>query len=630
MFKDVNIHIKKDGLWKPVYEDGFWYLHFPAGGPSGITSNRVEARKTSDFEIGSYPSDIEIGIRLLDEKTAYVLGSANYSGASVGYIWGVVGSSLLSSVKGSLGNSVMQPSVASLLFDKEWHQWRIVYEDGESIGYVDGNEYSRVLNENMAGDSIVNGSILKIGVQGVGRNFPLHGDIAYFRFNDEYFDFSEGSGDTIVSNFGTVMDIRGDVEWRYQEPIKNVKLYTGLGWKDLIEDEGWYLHFPGDNNSYVMARDITDLEVGVGDLDAEVRVRINEDQPSSWSSIIQTRFTTSQDGWGFTRRNRDNSYQSTITYDGSSLISAYSSDDTTWIDLQVLYENSTGTNTFIVDGDIVQIMQNDHFENINLENGHILSMGRYRPGAGTTYMLKGDISYFRFNDEEFLMNEGQGTTITGSKGTVMDILGDVEWRRDPSVMKVKIKKTPYVRLSDDTLGQFSEMSMNPMSKLNISNYYEIKFRRIAGGATLFDNIKVFDQGDYNQFRLSIRPFGELISRVSLYVYDGISSTYLSSEYTTRDWSVVRVEVSDDELHLYVDGEFKESMDLSNPIETTDPYFLSNVFYFFNYNYRNEYPSTIDISYIEIDGERFDFVGGGDTVLGSGGSEITLSGNYTWH
>ncbi|HLS53266.1 MAG TPA: hypothetical protein VK031_04785, partial [Tissierellaceae bacterium] len=72
MFKDVNIHIKKDGLWKPVYEDGFWYLHFPAGGPSGITSNRVEARKTSDFEIGSYPSDIEIGIRLLDEKTAYV------------------------------------------------------------------------------------------------------------------------------------------------------------------------------------------------------------------------------------------------------------------------------------------------------------------------------------------------------------------------------------------------------------------------------------------------------------------------------------------------------------------------------------------------------------------------------
>src|SRR5690625_1030370 len=210
MFKDVNIHIKKDGLWKPVYEDGFWYLHFPAGGPSGITSNRVEARKTSDFEIGSYPSDIEIGIRLLDEKTAYVLGSANYSGASVGYIWGVVGSSLLSSVKGSLGNSVMQPSVASLLFDKEWHQWRIVYEDGESIGYVDGNEYSRVLNENMAGDSIVNRSILKIGVQGVGRNFPLHGDIAYFRFNDEYFDFSEGSGDTIVSNFGTVMDIKGD------------------------------------------------------------------------------------------------------------------------------------------------------------------------------------------------------------------------------------------------------------------------------------------------------------------------------------------------------------------------------------------------------------------------------------
>src|SRR5690625_1703563 len=106
----------------------------------------------------------------------------------------------------------MQPSVASLLFDKEWHQWRIVYEDGESIGYVDGNEYSRVLNENM-GDSIVNRSILKIGVQGVGRNFPLHGDIRYFRFNDEYFDFSEGEGDTIVSNFGTVMDIRGDVSW---------------------------------------------------------------------------------------------------------------------------------------------------------------------------------------------------------------------------------------------------------------------------------------------------------------------------------------------------------------------------------------------------------------------------------
>src|SRR5690625_3673533 len=151
--QEVRLELVNGGLrvcWEQ--RDTVWetrnYLHFPAGGPSGITSNRVEARKTSDFEIGSYPSDIEIGIRLLDEKTAYVLGSANYSGASVGYIWGVVGSSLLSSVKGSLGNSAMQPSVASLLFDKEWHKWRIVYEDGERIGYVDGSEYRTCLNDN--------------------------------------------------------------------------------------------------------------------------------------------------------------------------------------------------------------------------------------------------------------------------------------------------------------------------------------------------------------------------------------------------------------------------------------------------------------------------------------------------
>src|SRR5690625_2235733 len=100
------------------------------------------------------------------------------------------------------------------------------------------------------------------------------------------------------------------------------------------------------------------------------------------------------------------------------------------MDLQVLYENSTGTNTFIVNGDTVQIMQNDHFENINLENGHILSMGRYSPGAGTTYMLKGDISYFRFNDEEFLFEDFGSDTLLGSEGTVLDILGDVEWRKD--------------------------------------------------------------------------------------------------------------------------------------------------------------------------------------------------------
>src|SRR5690625_3872109 len=100
------------------------------------------------------------------------------------------------------------------------------------------------------------------------------------------------------------------------------------------------------------------------------------------------------------------------------------------MDLQVLYENSTGTNTFIVNGDTVQIMQNDHFENINLENGQILSMGRYSPGAGTTYMLKGDISYFRFNDEEFLFEDFGSDTLLGSEGTVLDILGDVEWRKD--------------------------------------------------------------------------------------------------------------------------------------------------------------------------------------------------------
>src|SRR5690625_1986925 len=293
-----------------------------------------------------------------------------------------------------------------LTVDREGNEITIGISDGNSIIFIDSVRTNQEIAE-IARDSIEIPESIHI-------DSVSHSVDSFFLFRSDGRVFSLLDYDTKTH----VNQIDGnEIE----------VCYEGI---DTVWNIRNYLHFPGDNNSYVMARDITDLEVGVGDLDAEVRVRIGEDQPDSWSSIIQTIYATSQDGWGFTRRNSGNDYQSTITYNGSSLTSAYSSDDTTWMDLQVLYENSTGTNTFIVNGDTVQIMQNDHFENINLENGHILSMGRYSHGAGTTYMLKGDISYFRFNDEEFLFEDFGSDTLLGSEGTVLDILGDVEWRKD--------------------------------------------------------------------------------------------------------------------------------------------------------------------------------------------------------
>lgn len=432
MFKDSNIYIKKNGLWKPVLEQGFWYLHFP-----GTSGSYIAARDISNFEIGDQNADVYISTIAYENINSHnaLFGSTSDTGSTPGYMAALSGSTQNLARTGIKNGTTDFRLYGSFYYYAEDLQFvDIKFEFIQSSGRLSLSRDNGITitdsNVNIANSVIENYSPMAIGANRVAglSSWAYHGDIRYFRFNDEYFDFSEGGGDTITSNKGTVMDILGDVEWRYQEPVKNVSIHTGLGWKDLIEDEGWYLHFPGDDSSYIQARDKTVFS----NIPFPIAIDFKTD------TLIGNQYLVGK--WG------TNSGYAVHIQSGRLGFASFGEGGQPYTIYSTNVIEAESKYTYEVDLDGTDLVQRLGGVEVRRDENYSMSDGEedFYFTIGTRDKVPrpftGDLFYLKMGDEKFLMNEGQGTTITGSKGTVMDIKGDVEWRRDNTKSKIKTKK----------------------------------------------------------------------------------------------------------------------------------------------------------------------------------------------
>lgn len=206
-------------MWKPVLEQGFWYLHFP-----GTAGSYVASRDISDFEIGDKNADIVITTIAYenDNNPNALFGSTSDSSVTPGYV-ASLGRNTQNLARTGIKNGITDLRLYGNFYSytEDLQYIDIKFEFTQSSGRLSLHKGNDIVitdsNGGIANSIIENYSPMAVGANRVAgsASWAYHGDIRYFRFNDEYFDFTEGGGDTITSNKGTVMDILGDVEWRY-------------------------------------------------------------------------------------------------------------------------------------------------------------------------------------------------------------------------------------------------------------------------------------------------------------------------------------------------------------------------------------------------------------------------------
>src|SRR5690625_2033674 len=204
---------KVDGGLRVCWEqrDTVWetrnYLHFP-----GTSGSYVQARSVNDFEPDTNDFDFEIEFRFLDQNGGII---GNSTGSTSGFSFYSQDGERISVARISNSNLDQVNFSGASVTPQEWTTMKIEFKNSKGRGrmYMNNVLISEQTNESMIGIPVTYAYKTAIGSNRGGGPIYLNGGIRYFRFNDEYFDFSEGSGDTIVSNFGTVMDIRGDVSW---------------------------------------------------------------------------------------------------------------------------------------------------------------------------------------------------------------------------------------------------------------------------------------------------------------------------------------------------------------------------------------------------------------------------------
>lgn len=188
-----------------------------------------------------------------------------------------------------------------------------------------------------------------------------------------------------------------------------------------------FLSFDGVDD-YVQARDASVFDVTTGDFDMEVEFRSTDNSgnnvrlldkrgqgsvisPASYQLSVSTTFSNT----GITDTNGNYiGYAS----NGFHLISF--PNDGNWHSARFTWENNTGTGTIYVDGVEEGQLTNPSMAGESITTNRLFTVGGANTGA---QFFNGDIKSFRFGTETFLMNEGTGTTITGSEGTVLDIYG---------------------------------------------------------------------------------------------------------------------------------------------------------------------------------------------------------------
>lgn len=198
--------------------------------------------------------------------------------------------------------------------------------------------------------------------------------------------------------------------------------------RDTVWETRNYLHFPGTSGSYVEARDIHDFEIGDEDAEIEVEGLFSTETDANSVFFSTGGATASQTGYYFRVRLADFS-QVMFSGENARNVQGHSSSllhPEELFTLKVKWDSEEKKDTTFIDGTIAGDRSLDYGK---IENHGALTLGKV--AISNAWYLTGRIYNFRFNDEYILFEESYGRdTLITNKGTVLDILGDVEWRLD--------------------------------------------------------------------------------------------------------------------------------------------------------------------------------------------------------
>ena len=191
-----------------------------------------------------------------------------------------------------------------------------------------------------------------------------------------------------------------------------------------------FLSFDGVDD-YVQARDASVFDVTTGDFDVEVEYR-STDVSGNPVRLLDKRGTGARTGNfpGWQLSANLGTFQNSIVQTGTNAyIGTPPTDfenvnytaDGLWHTAQFTWDNTTGTGTLTLDGSQTEQQTNGSMVGQSISNGVKFTVGGSSNNDGQYFL--GDIKSFRVGTETFLLNEGTGTTVTGSEGTVLDIYG---------------------------------------------------------------------------------------------------------------------------------------------------------------------------------------------------------------
>ncbi len=215
-----------------------------------------------------------------------------------------------------------------------------------------------------------------------------------------------------------------DISWSYEG-------YSETENGEYAKVTECYLSFDGVDD-YVQARDASVFDVTTGDFDIEVEYRSTKVLTSVNTRFLDKRGTGSASGAASYQLSayQNNSFGNTgvtatdgttVGYAGSDLSTVPYPTDGQWHKVRLTWENATGKLRLYLDGDLKQELTQSGMIGKSITTSRIFTVGTSANLNGQFF--EGDIKSFRFGTETFPMNEGTGTTITGSESTVLDIYG---------------------------------------------------------------------------------------------------------------------------------------------------------------------------------------------------------------
>lgn len=397
-------------------------------------------------------------------------------------------------------------------------------------------------------------------------------------------------GETVTIDGSTII-IRTGGELTYSADSNMLMLCrTEVQVVDTIVDtlKNWFLTLDGTGD-YLEARNSSDFDVTTGNFDISIEYKTTA-SGSNYSLI----YKRPSGGLGNVQAWRLGVWSTgsmiyTMAEGGAGIYVGrgdYSSvngpNDGQWHDVRLTWQNSSGQLGLYIDDGLPVTATNGSMSGRSLSNSEKVVIGADNSyGSG----LVGDIRSFRFGSENFPVNEGSGTTVTGSQGTIFDITG-ATWGSTESYDSVAVTDTitfcDTVYLNDIHLDTATYVGDSLYLTLNSGKTFAVE---VISGATqvlshdtttqtttLSEGGGQFSMQGLNNIKIELDTFGKYtISADTLYAEDGKSLEF--------DWNGTElgVRLEGDPTYQYVDlkgdkgdkgdqGEKGDKGDTGNSIE----------------------------------------------------------------